>query len=154
MAPYPDVPGIVETSEGVVRLEGPPQRILTYSLGHDEIPLSLVDPGRIAAIGKFTTNSNVVEWVADIEVYEKGAENVLAQEPDLFIASKFTNADILDLLKEAGVPVVRPSLESSSRGNIPNILLIGYLLGVEERALELTAEIEQRLAGVASGCCP
>ena len=160
--PYPDVPGIVdasnrgwprevETVEGIVTLDGPPERILTYSLGHDELVLSLVTPDRIAAVGKFTTNdsySNVVDWVADIAVYEKGAENVLAQEPDLFIASKFTKADIVELIKEAGVPVVRPSLENSSEGNIPNILLLGYLMGVEERALELAGDIEERLAVV------
>ena len=160
--PYPDVPGIVdvsnrgwprevETSEGLIRLDEPPQRILTYSLGHDEIVLSLVDSERIAAVGKFTGNdgySNVADWVASIPVYEKGAENVLAQQPDLFIASKYTKADIVDLIKEAGIPVVRPSLENSSEGNIPNILLVGYLLGVEERALELASEIEQRLATV------
>ena len=141
----------METSEGLVTLEGPPQRILTYSLGHDEIVMSLVEPDRIAAVGKFTTNdsySNVVDWVTEIPIYEKGAENVLAQQPDLFIASKFTKADIVELIKEAGVPVVRPSLESSSQGNIPNILLVGYMLGVEERALELAAEIEDRLAVV------
>ena len=160
--PYPNVPGIVdvsnrewprqvETSEGLVTLDGPPQRILTYSLGHDEIVLSLVEPARIAAVGRFTTNdsySNVVGWVTDIAIFEKGAENVLAQQPDLFIASKFTKADIVELIKEAGVPVVRPSLESSSQGNIPNILLVGYMLGVEERALELASEIEERLAMV------
>ena len=150
-------PREVETSEGLVRLEGPPQRILTYSLGHDEIVLSLVDANRIAAVGKFTANesySNVAGWVAEIPIYEKGAENVLAQRPDLFIASKFTKADIVDLIKEAGVPVVRPSLESSSEGNIPNILLVGYLLGVEERALELAAEIEARLAAVSQRVPP
>ena len=156
---YPDVPGIVdvsnrgwpreiETSEGLIRLEAPPQRILTYSLGHDEIVLSLVGNERIAAVGKFTGDesySNVADWVDDIPVYEKGAENVLAQKPDVFIASKFTDADIVELVKEAGIPVVRPSLENSSQGNIPNILLLGYLLGVEDRALELVAEIEARL---------
>ena len=65
--PYPAVPGIVdpsnrgwprevETSEGRITLEGPPQRILTYSLGHDEMVIALVAPERIAAIGKFATN--------------------------------------------------------------------------------------------------
>ena len=166
--PYPDVPGIVdssnrgwprevETSEGLVRLDQPPDRILTYSLGHDEIVLSLVDNGRIAAVGKFTGNdsySNVADWVAGISVYEKGAENVLAQQPDLFIASKYTKSDIVDLIKEAGIPVVRPSLENSSEGNIPNILLVGYLLGVEERALELVSEIEERLAAVTDRVLP
>ena len=166
--PYPDVPGIVdvsnrgwprevETSEGLVRLDQPPQRILTYSLGHDEIVLSLVDTERIAAVGKFTGNdsySNVADWVAGIPIYEKGAENVLAQQPDLFIASKYTEADIVDLIKEAGIPVVRPSLENSSEGNIPNILLVGYLLGVEERALELASEIKERLATVTGRVAP
>ena len=166
--PYPDVPGVVdvsnrswprdvETVEGIVTLDGPPERILTYSLGHDELILSLVTPDRIAAVGKFTTNdsySNVFDWVTDIAIYEKGAENVLAQQPDLFIASKFTKADIVDLIKEAGVPVVRPALENSSEGNIPNILLLGYLLGVEERALELAAEIEERLAVVSERVPP
>ena len=147
----------METVEGVIRLDGPPERILTYSLGHDELVLSLVAPDRIAAIGKFTTNdsySNVVGWVTDIAVYEKGAENVLAQEPDLFIASKFTKADIVDLIKESGVPVVRPSLENSSEGNIPNILLLGYLLGAEQRALELAAEIQERLTIVSERVLP
>ncbi len=157
--PYPAVPGIVdpsntgwpreiETIEGRITLEEPPQRVLTYSLGHDEILLSLLPRDRIAAIGKFTGNaaySNVADRVEGLEVYEKGAENVLAQEPDLFIASKSTKEDIVSLIREAGVPVARPALENSSEGNIPNILLYGYMLGVEDRALELVAEIRSRL---------
>ena len=160
--PYPTVPGIVdptnqgwpreiETKEGRITLEQPPQRILTYSLGHDELLLSLVSPDRIAAVGKFTGNvdySNVAGRVAGLAVYEKGAENVLAQQPDLFIASKSTKEDIVGLINEAGVPVARPALENSSEGNIPNILLYGYMLGVEDRALELVGEIEGRLSTI------
>ena len=161
--PYPAVPGIVdptnngwprevETSEGRITLEGPPQRILTYSLGHDEMLLALVPPGQIAAIGKFASNesySNVVEQAEALLFFEKGAENVIAADPDLFIVSKFTKEDIVELVKEAGVPVVRPALEDSAEGNIPNILLMGYMFGTEERALELVAEIRSRLALVA-----
>ena len=67
----------------------------------------------------------------------------------MVLASKYTDVDVINLIKEAGVPVARTALESSSEGNIPNILLIGYMLGVEERALELVAEIENRLKFVA-----
>ena len=161
--PYPAVPGIVdpnnsswpreiETLEGKITLEAPPERILTYSLGHDEMVLALVPPDRIAALGAFASNpaySNIADVAPDFPVYEKGAENVLAANPDLFIVSKFTKEDIVGLVKEAGVPVARPALESSTEGNIPNILLLGYMLGVEERALELVDEIEGRLALVA-----
>lgn len=166
--PYPSVSGIVdpsnlgwprevETSEGKIMLEGPPQRILTYSLGHDEMVLALAPPERIAALGKFTGNpsySNVAELAPQFPVYEKGAENVLAQSPDIFIVSKSTKADIVELVKEAGVPVARPDLEDAAEGNISQILLLGYMLGAEERALELTAEIRQRLEGVASRVPP
>ena len=166
--PYPAVPGIVdpsnrgwprevETSEGRITLEGPPQRILTYSLGHDEMVIALVAPERIAAIGKFATNdfySNITEQASELPIFEKGAENVLAANPDLFIVSKFTKQDIVDLVKEAGVPVVRPALENSAEGNIPNILLMGYMFGTEERALELVADIRSRLALVSEGVPP
>ena len=161
--PYPAVPGIVdpsntgwprevETLDGRITLEGPPQRILTYSLGHDEMVMALVPPDRIAALGKFASDadySNVADIAPDYPVFEKGAENVLAAQPDLFIVSAFTDADIVDLVKDAGVSVVRPALESSAEGNIPNILLLGYMLGVEARALELASEIESRLALIA-----
>ena len=166
--PYPAVPGIVdpsnlgwprevETSEGKITLEGPPHRILTYSLGHDEMVLALAPPERIAALGKFTGNpsySNVAELAGQFPVYEKGAENVLAQNPDIFIVSRSTKADIVELVKEAGVPVARPDLEDAAEGNISQILLLGYMLGAEERALELVEEIRQRLEAVAGRVPP
>lgn len=158
--PYPAVRGIVdvtnrgwprdvETSDGVVTIEQPPQRVLSYSLGHDEILLALLTTDRIAAVGPFTADpaySNVADVARGLPSFEKGVENVLAANPDLVVVSKFTDADIVDLIEEAGVPVVRPALESSSEGNLPAILLMGYMLGVEDRALELVAEIEDRLA--------
>ena len=157
--PYPSVPGIVdpsnhgwprdvETSEGRITLDAPPQAILTYSLGHDEILVALVGSERIAAIGKFASNpaySNIVEIAESLPVFEKGAENVIAARPDLFVVSAYTQQDIVDLVKDAGIPVVRPALEDSAEGNIPNILLMGYMFGSEERALELVAEIQDRL---------
>ena len=85
---YPAVPGIVdlsnrgwprevETSEGLIRLEGPPQRVLSYSLGHDEILIALIDTGRFAAVGPFTGDpaySNVADLVVGLPTYEKGVE--------------------------------------------------------------------------------
>ena len=165
---YPAVPGIVDVAnrawprevelpEGVVKIEEPPQRILAYSLGHDEILLALVHKDRFAAIGPFTGDpaySNVAEHVEGLPTFESGVENVLAAEPDLVVVSKYTDTDVVDLINEAGVPVVRVALDSSAQGNIPNILFMGYILGVEERALELVAEIEGRLALVSERVPP
>ena len=163
VVPYPSVPGVsdvsdrswpreIEFADGVVEIASPPQRVLSYSLGHDELLLGLIPSDRFAAVGPFTadpTYSNVADWVAGLPTFESGVENVLAQEPDLVIVSAFTDPDVIALIKEAGVTVVRPALENSAEGNIPTILLLGYMLGVEERALELVAEIEAKLAFVA-----
>ena len=166
--PYPAVQGIVDPSnrdwprevelaDEVVVIEDRPQRVLAYSLGHDEILIALIDPERFAAVGPFAADpaySNVADQAAGLPTFESGVENVLAAKPDLVLASKYTDVDVINLIKEAGVPVARTALESSSEGNIPNILLIGYMLGVEERALELVAEIENRLKFVADQVPP
>ncbi len=165
---YPAVPGIVdvsnrgwpreiETSEGRVRVDAPPQRIVALSLGHDEMLLALVARSRFAGVGRFTadpTYSNVADQVAGMATVQSGVEAVLAMRPDVVVASRYTTADLVDLIEEAGVPVVRSELESSAAGNIPNILLLGYLLGAEDRALELVADIERRLALVAQRVPP
>ena len=165
---YPATPGIVdpsnlgwprevETAEGVITLDGPPQRILTYSLGHDEMVLALVPAERIAALGKFTGNpsySNVAGLAGAFPVYEKGAENVLAANPDIFIVSRSTKADIVALIREAGIPVARPNLEDAAEGHISQLLLMGYMLGAEARALELVAEIGERMDLVAGRVPP
>ena len=161
---YPDVAGIVDVSnrgwprevdsgEGRVRLEAPPQRILALSLGHDEMLLALVGRERLAGVGPFaadTTYSNVAGLVDGLDTLpSKDPEGILALRPDLIVVSRYTKADLVELIKETGVPVLRTALENSAAGNIPNILLLGYLLGAEERALELVAEIEGRIAVVA-----
>ena len=160
---YPAVPGIVDvsnrgwprevdSSEGRVRLEAPPQRILALSLGHDEMLLALVERERLAGVGPFAADaiySNVADRVTGLDTLPSSdPEAILAMRPDLVLVSRYTKADLVALIKETGVPVVRTALENSAAGNIPNILLLGYLLGVEERAEALVAEIERRIGVV------
>ena len=168
VVPYPAVPGIVdpdnrdwprevELADELIVIEEPPQRVLAYSLGHDEILIALMNTDRFAAVGPFAGEavySNVAELASSLPTFESGVENVLAAKPDLVLASRYTDADVVDLIKEAGVPVARTVLEGSSVGNIPNILLIGYMLGVEERALELVSMIENRMNFVADQVPP
>ena len=161
---YPAVPGIVdvtnrgwprevETDDGRLRLQDPPQRILALSLGHDEMLLALVGRERLAGVGPFAadpTYSNVADQVAGLATLSSAdPEGVLAMRPDVVVVSRYTKADLVELIRETGVPVIRAALENSAAGNIPNILLLGYLFGAEERALELADEIERRIAVVA-----
>jgi len=160
---FADVPGIVdpsnfdwprsiETSEGVITLESPPERVHSLSLGHSEILAALVDFDRLAAVYSFFVDeeqSNIAVLSAEATLIGFAPEEVVALEPEVIIASRFTNADTVALMKGANIPVARTSLENSALGNVPNILLIGYMIGAEVEAIELADEIERRMRVIA-----
>lgn len=141
-------PRSVETSEGLITLDSLPTRIHSLSLGHTEILAALVDFDRLTAIYSFFVDeeqSNIADLSADHLMIGFDPEEVLALEPEVIIASRFTNADTVALMKDAGIPVARTNLENSALGNVPNILLMGYLIGAEAEAIALADEIEARM---------
>jgi iron complex transport system substrate-binding protein len=156
---FADVPGIVdpsnfdwprsiETSEGVITLESPPERVHSLSLGHSEILAALMDFDRLTAVYSFFVDeeqSNIAALSADHTLIGFAPEEVVALEPEVIIASRFTNADTVALMSGANIPVARTSLENSALGNVPNILLIGYMIGAEVEAIGLADEIERRM---------
>ena len=156
---FKDVPGIVDatnfgwprdikTSEGLVTLEKPPTKVHSLSLGHTEILAGLMDFSKVSAVYSFFTDpeqSNIADLSKSHNLIGFDPEEVVALEPEIVIASRFTDADNVALLKDAGIPVARASLENSALGNVPNILLIGYMVGAEKEALLLADEIEHRM---------
>ena len=150
-------PRTVKSSEGTVTLQEPPDRVHFLSLGHAEIGAALIDTGKFTAIYPFFTDldvSNVSDLLADVPVIGFEPEEVVALEPDIAIASQYTNPELVNVVKSAGIPVVRASEEGGSSGDIPNILLMGYILGAEDEALELAAEIEDRIRFVETSIAP
>lgn len=141
-------PRTVETSEGFVTLDAPPAKVHSLSLGHAEILAALMDFERLAAVYSFFADeeqSNIAILSAGHSMIGFDPEEVVALEPDLIIASRFTNADTVAFMKDAGIPVVRTNLENSALGNVPNILLIGYMIGAEVESLQLVSQIESRM---------
>ena len=156
---FTDVPGIVdptnfgwprsvETSEGVITLDAPPQKVHSLSLGHSEVLAALMDFDRLTAVYNFFLDgeqSNIATLSTDHNLIGFNPEEVVALLPDVIIASRFTNADTVALLTGAEIPVARTALENSALGNVPNILLMGYMVGAELEALALVEEIESRM---------
>ena len=141
-------PRSVETTKGVITLDAPPEKIHSLSLGHTEILAALMDFERLSAVYSFFVDeeqSNIAGLSADHNMIGFDPEEVVALEPDVIVASRFTNADTVALLNGAGNLVVRAALENSALGNVPNILLIGYLIGAEAEAVALVEDIEARM---------
>ena len=141
-------PRSVETSEGVITLTAPPMKIHSLSLGHSEILAALVDFDRLTAVYSFFVDeeqSNIAELSSDALMIGFDPEEVVALDPEVIIASSFTDADTMALMTGAGIPIARAALENSALGNVPNILLIGYLVGAEAKAIELADELIARM---------
>ncbi len=165
-APTPDpflgVPGIVdplnhgwprevEGLNGLVVIEAKPLRIITASVGHDEMTLGIVPLERLVGVGTSTKNilySNVAEAVQSIETISRDPEVILAQSPDIVVTSPFLQAEVVDALVRVGVTVVQTDLKNDAESRINNILLLGYIYGEEDRAVALAAEVQARFDAV------
>ncbi len=146
-------PRSVDTNIGRIEIAAQPERIYSLSLGHAEIIAALrggevlvatasffKDPGTSAAHAEFAGSPNA----------GSDPEEIIGLNPQLVIASAFTPAALIDQLNGVGVTVIRADLEDSALGNVPNILLLGYMLGAEERAVELADQVTSRVEMIAS----
>lgn len=140
-------PREVEGLNGLVSIPAKPQRIITASIGHDEITLALVPSDRLVGVGnvsKNSTYSNVASHVQDIAEVSRDPETIIAQAPDVIVTSPFFPAEAIEALSKIGIPVVQTELKHDPEARINSILLMGYIFGEEERAVEFAAEVSDR----------
>lgn len=140
-------PRQVEGLNGMVTIPSKPSRVITASVGHDEMALSLIPLDRLVGVGGSTKNStfsNVAHLVQDTPEITRDPETIIALSPDVVVTSPFFAAEGIDALSRLGIPVVQTDLVQGPEERIENILLMGYILGEEERAIEFAAEVRER----------
>ena len=140
-------PREVEGLNGLVSIPAKPQRIITASIGHDEITLALVPRERLVGVGnvsKNSTYSNVASLVQDVAEVSRDPETIIAQAPDVIVTSPFFPAEAIETLSKIGIPVVQTELKHDPEARITSIMFMGYIFGEEERAIEFAAEVSER----------
>ena len=161
---FESVPGIVDPTNfgwpreveglnGLVTVPSKPLRLITASVGHDELAVSLIPLSRLVGVGEATKNttfSNVASLVQDHPVVTRDPETIIALSPDVVVTSPFFPADGIDALTRLDIPVIQTDLVQGPAERIENILLMGYILGEEERAIEFAAEVRERYESVVS----
>ena len=144
-------PREVEGLNGVVGIPAKPERIIAASVGHDETVLALAPANRLVAVGaatKIETYSHVHRLVQEKPEITRDPETIIAQAPDVVVTSPFFPSEGIEALERVGIPVVQTELQQGPEARINNILLIGYILGEEERAMEFAAEVQARYEAV------
>lgn len=140
-------PREVEGYNGRVVIAAKPERIITASIGHDEVTYALVPFERVVGVGAISKNhtySNVADLVQDVAEISREPEVILARNPDVIVTSIFFDSETVDALSGVGISVVQAELKSDPEGQINNILLMGYIYGEEERAVALAQEVRAR----------
>ena len=153
-------PREVEGLNGIVSIPAKPLRIITASVGHDEMTLALVPNERLVAVGGATkdeTYSNVASLVREKAEVSRDPEVIIAQSPDVVVTSPWFPIEVVEALQRAGIAVIQTELQQSPESRVEAILLMGYIYGEEERAFAFADEVEARydaLVGVTSAKDP
>ncbi len=140
-------PRQVEGLNGIIEIPAKPQRVITASVGHDEMVLAIAPIARLAAVGSSTKNhtySNVAALVQDKPEITRDPETIIAVSPDVIVTSPFFPADGVEALNRVGIPTIQTQLDHDAEARINNILFLGYILGEEARALEFAQEVRDR----------
>ena len=144
-------PRQVEGLNGVVSIPSKPERIVTASIGHDEMTVALVPVDRLVGVGavsKDSTFSNIAPLLQDKPELTRDPETIIAQAPDVVVTSPFFPAEAIAVLETTGIPVIQTELKQDPEARINGILLMGYIFGEEERAIEFAAEVQERYDAV------
>ncbi|MBI2384536.1 MAG: ABC transporter substrate-binding protein [Elusimicrobia bacterium] len=137
-------------TDPAITLAAPPRRIVSVVLAVDHILSALVDKSRIQAVTQLAEDpysSHIVEWAKIIpHKLTVNAEQIIACAPDLVFVARYTHAETVKLLQDAGLPILRLENYSSIRDIQANIIRVGEAVGAEEKAQKLVGHMDERLA--------
>ncbi len=141
-----------------VRIPHRPTRILSLTLGTDEMLLSMVSPKRIIGLDYYSTNptySNIVAKVKQARIKPVGsaaglpsAEALIKMRPDLVLTADYTNQKVVRQLQAAGIPVYEFTTFSSIAQIESHILILGRMVGDEAKARAMVADMNRQLAAL------
>jgi iron complex transport system substrate-binding protein len=127
------------------------QRIISLNLVADPILLHLVEPTRIIAVSEYGRHQHPDGFrfgdrpgVVDAD----DLETILSLKPDLVIASKFTEEAFRARLLESDIEVFDLGEMRGVKTTLLNIRTLGQLLQQVERAAQLEADYQMRLAAL------
>ncbi len=135
-----------------------PQRIVSLSVGTDEILCALVPPERIAALSKYAADpevSYVAETARRIGVFvEREPERILSLRADLVLLARYTKAELRQAVEQTGTPTLVVEDFRSLADIENNLRRIGQTVGEPERAEAVIADMRTKLAAVRAALRP
>lgn len=130
-----------------------PRRVVSLNLCTDELLLLLAGRERIAAVSDLAGDplySPARELARGLPQTHGSAEEVLRLDPDLVLASRFSPPFTLELLRDAGIPVVQIGQPNSLDESRLNLRAVAAALNLQAEGEALLARFEARLEAAAA----
>jgi len=135
-----------------VKMPGKPQRIVSLSLGTDEILLSLVTPNRLAALTYLADDAELSNVVANAKVVpgrvKANLESVIVLKPDLVIVADWQPIELVKSIQDAGIAVYVYKTPATIEEIKQIVKELANLVGEESTGTEMVAQMDTELAHV------
>ncbi|GAB1038230.1 heme/hemin ABC transporter substrate-binding protein [Shewanella algae] len=130
--------------------EEPPKRVISAGAGVTELVLALDAAPQLVAVDASSALPKTLKLPRLGYHRMLSAEGILAQKPDLLIGTSVMGpASSIDLVKQAGVPVITLKAADTAEQLQQNILTLGKALNKEKAATELADTLGGRLQQLA-----
>ncbi len=128
-----------------------PARVVSINLCTDQMAMLLAGDSQLVSVSNLAADPAVSAMADEARRYTLNhglAEEVFLMKPDLVLAGSYTTRETVNLLKRLGIPVAEFDPEASFEDVRENILRMGHLLGHEQAAGSLVAEMDETLAAL------
>lgn len=143
----------VEDSTGaVLTLAHKPERIVSLSIGTDEILVGLVPAERIAALTYLADDSgisSVTEQARQVPRKVKAnGETIIGLQPDLVLIPDWQPVELVQTIRDAGIPVYVYKSPNTIEQIKQTINEIAHVVGEEQQGTRIVAQMDSELAQV------
>ncbi len=130
--------------------QGLPQRIVSQTVGTDELLIDLCEPNRIAALSFLSKNPAYSDIVLAAQkfpqVQDGSAEQILKFKPDLVLFTNYSRPELVEQIKRAGIPILVFDRFNTLEDVYENIRQLGKAIGRVQAAESLIRQCEDRVA--------
>jgi len=140
-------PRLITINDKKIIISEKPAKLLTISLGHDEILFGISSNDQIVGTTTFAQEegSNILDKAKGLPTITNDPESIIALEPDLVFADSYASIDLIDALEDIGIIVVQTPLNNDLDGRKKDIWLMAYITGNLKSAELLINNIDNKI---------
>lgn len=144
---------VTDANGDTMTLENPPQRIVSLTLGSDEILFSLVGKSRLVSLTRYADD----EGISNIAAEAKGVgarttmdmiENIIALAPDLVILDTWADVNYIKQLRDSGITVYAFRTPNNIDEQKMVIAELAHLVGADGKGQEIINWMDEKLKAV------